>query len=235
MDGMLAPFERDIAGLRFDAPHVTLVSNVTGRVAEPAEVTRPAYWREHVRRPVRFEASVCTAMELGVTHFLEIGPAPVLLGMAARFAPAGLAWLPSLHEREDDWAVMLASLSALYVAGVNVDWEAFDRDYEHRHVDLPTYPFQRRHHWLDHDLQPASARGTGEHAWRSVGAMLDRQAGQGPIGVDLGGYADRWRCLEQLTDAHVIHVLRQAGLFGTARDRVTSSDGPGATRCLERS
>ena len=44
---------------------------------------------------------------------------------------------------------MLESLQALYVAGADIDWAGFDRDYPRTRVALPTYPFQRRRYWLD--------------------------------------------------------------------------------------
>ena len=43
---------------------------------------------------------------------------------------------------------MLATLAALYVRGVPVDWAAFDRPYPRRKVSLPTYPFQRERYWV---------------------------------------------------------------------------------------
>ncbi len=41
------------------------------------------------------------------------------------------------------------SLGALYVAGVEIDWLGFERDYPRRKVCLPTYPFQRQRCWRD--------------------------------------------------------------------------------------
>ena len=43
---------------------------------------------------------------------------------------------------------MLATLAALYVRGVPLDWAAFDRPYPRRKVSLPTYPFQRERYWV---------------------------------------------------------------------------------------
>jgi NADP-dependent 3-hydroxy acid dehydrogenase YdfG/acyl carrier protein len=43
---------------------------------------------------------------------------------------------------------MLESLAELYVRGVEVDWNGFDRDYARRKVALPTYPFERTRYWL---------------------------------------------------------------------------------------
>ena len=59
-------------------------------------------------------------------------------------AGADVSWLPTLRCGQNDWRVLLGSLSALYVAGSEVDWSSFDRDYPRRRLSLPTYPFERQ-------------------------------------------------------------------------------------------
>jgi acyl transferase domain-containing protein len=44
---------------------------------------------------------------------------------------------------------MLSAVGTLYVQGVKIDWQAFDRDYPRRRLSLPTYPFQRERHWIE--------------------------------------------------------------------------------------
>ena len=44
---------------------------------------------------------------------------------------------------------VLGAVASLYVAGLAVDWKAFDAAHEFRHVPaLPTYPFQEEIYWL---------------------------------------------------------------------------------------
>ena len=57
---------------------------------------------------------------------------------------------------------MLASLSQLYVHGVDVDWAGFDRDYPRHKVSLPTYPFQRKRYFVDREIQRAGRPGTAQ-------------------------------------------------------------------------
>ena len=83
-----------------------------------------------------------TLADAGCKVFLEIGPNPVLLGLGRGcIEPDGALWLASMRSGRDDWAELLASLSQLYVHGVDVDWAGFDRDYPRHKVSLPTYPF----------------------------------------------------------------------------------------------
>jgi len=150
MEPMLAAFDAVLATVTFRAPKVRLVSNVTGRVATAEEITRPDYWRRHVREAVRFAAGMQTLEEAGCDSFLEIGPAPVLLGMGRQCCSRQAGqWLPSLRSGRDDWAELLGSLQALYQAGAPIDWAGFDRGYPRHKVRLPTYPFQRERFWIE--------------------------------------------------------------------------------------
>ncbi|HLF25325.1 MAG TPA: SDR family NAD(P)-dependent oxidoreductase [Anaerolineae bacterium] len=149
MEPILDEFERIASEVKFSAPRIRLISNVTGKTAAAAEIANPTYWRTHIRRAVRFHESMEALQQLGFELFVEMGPSPTLIGMGQRCLPEDTgAWLPSLRKGQDDWQAVLKSLSALYVHGVAVDWVGFDKPYSRRRIALPTYPFQRDRYWL---------------------------------------------------------------------------------------
>jgi len=220
MDPVLDEFEREVAALPRRAPQLTLVSNLTGQPATAEALADPRYWRRHLREAVQFEASMRSAAAAEATHWLEIGPAPVLTGMAARFIDLpGERWLASLRPKADDWTVLLGALQQLWVDGADIDWSAFHADHARTRVELPTMPWQRRRYWFD--LPEEAPAADPMHAWRSIADALDRASGQGPIGVDLSGYDRRWACLERLTVAAAATTLREAGCFMQPGERAT--------------
>jgi epothilone polyketide synthase D len=144
MDPMLNELEKFAAGISFSSPEIPLVSNVTGRALESCDAR---YWRDHVREPVRFAEGMRSLASLGVKTFVEIGPHPVLVALGQQCVEGG-SWHPSLHREQSPRARMLQSLGELYVRGAEVDWAGRDRGRGFRKVALPTYPFQRRRHWV---------------------------------------------------------------------------------------
>ncbi len=148
MEPMLDEFERIAREIKYSAPRMPLLSNLTGQFVADDEITNARYWRNHVREAVRFSDAMATLQEHGCKIFVEIGPSPTLLSMGQRCLPENSAiWLPSLRNGRDDWQQMLETLAGLYVRGVNVDWDRFHREGERRRVALPTYPFQRQRYW----------------------------------------------------------------------------------------
>ncbi len=121
-------------------------------------MTNAAYWRRHLRLPVRFAEGIRSLYAEGYTYFLEIGPHPVLSGMAQRIEGAeGRVFLPSLRKGWQDWQQVLESLAFLYVQGIAVDWTAFDKDYSRQRLSLPTYPWTRQRYWITEQNSPRQA------------------------------------------------------------------------------
>ncbi|TQM85576.1 thioester reductase-like protein [Saccharothrix saharensis] len=140
MEPALEEFRRVAAKITYHAPVIPVVSNVTG--AADADVTSPDYWVRHVREAVRFADCVRTLAERGVTTFVEVGPAAALTPMVRETVDATAVAL----QRDG----LVTALGELHAAGVPVDWAAFFSGTGARHVELPTYPFQRQRYWVEH-------------------------------------------------------------------------------------
>ncbi len=149
VEPILDAFEQAASRFHFLAPRVPLASNVTGQMLAMDHVPDASYWKRQARGTVRFASGINALVEQGCELFMELGPEPNLLGMGKRCVPKGMgSWLPSLSKGQNDWQVLLGSLSTLYVQGIAVDWAGFDQDYQRRLMPLPTYPFERKRHWI---------------------------------------------------------------------------------------
>ncbi len=180
MQPMLADFARIAAGISYTAPQIPLVSNLTGTLASD-EIATPEYWRRHIRQPVKFMAGVQSLSQHGCEIFIEIGPKPTLLGMGARCLGSDHAlWLPSLRPGETAWQTLLNSLGQLSVCGP-VDWKGFDQAYQRRRLPLPTYPFQRRRHWLDRPAALTTAVRSNDSSQPLLGHKLQLPTVQATI------------------------------------------------------
>jgi malonyl CoA-acyl carrier protein transacylase len=215
LEPILPAFEQVAAGLKPTDPTTGFISNLTGRPADAHLLGRADYWRRHAREPVQFMAGIRFLVEQGVRIFVEIGPSPVLLGMARRCVDdTRLLWLPSLRPGRNDWTQMLEAVQAIYIAGAEIDWSGLDRDYPRQRLALPTYPFQRRHYWL---VQSSAMRDQAkpdlEKPWQSAKAAALRQSRHAPLGINVVDYGGVWNCLGRLTTAHAANTLRELGAF----------------------
>ncbi|WP_270858013.1 acyltransferase domain-containing protein, partial [Streptomyces rochei] len=145
MEPMLDEFRRVASGLTYHAPVLPVVSNVTGRLAEPGDFQDPEYWVRHVRGTVRYHDGIRTLEGEGVRTFVEVGPQAVLAGLGCG---DDAVFLASQRRDRPEAGQLVTTLGKLHTRGVTVDWEAFFAGRGARTVDLPTYAFQRQRYWL---------------------------------------------------------------------------------------
>lgn len=157
MQPILDAFAALAGSLTLSTPQIPLIGN-NSAAPVGTEITHAAYWRQHLRQPVRFAASIHTLAEQGFNVFIEIGPNPTLLSMAQRCLPdsADMLFLPSLRKSRSDPETMLASLGELYMRGLEIDWQALETPFTPaRRIALPTYPFQRERYWVEGAQMPS--------------------------------------------------------------------------------
>ncbi|MEY9835568.1 type I polyketide synthase [Streptacidiphilus sp. EB103A] len=198
MEPMLLAFGRVAESVQYQEPSLPVVSTVTGRLAEPGELTSPRYWVQHVRNAVRFADGVRGLAENGATRFLELGPDGTLTAMAQlcldgadgvvdvvnhEAAEGGDGaevvehlLVPALRkDRADAWS-LTSAVAALHTRGAAVRWPAFFEGSGARRVELPTYAFQRRRHWLPASVMSAAgvtAAGLGAAGHPLLGAVVE--------------------------------------------------------------
>ena len=118
---------------------------------------------------------------------------------------------------------MLETLGKLYIHGVEIDWEGFDRDYDRVKVALPTYPFQRNHYRVEPQaIVPGGLTEPKGSVWDLLTAAGNRQAGQGPLDLEAYHYPERWKALHHLTVAYICRTLKEMGVFAQPQEKLTA-------------
>ncbi|MEU8191987.1 acyltransferase domain-containing protein, partial [Micromonospora carbonacea] len=237
MEPMLAGFRAVLDGLAWQTPRLPVVSNVTGRVVEAAEITDPDYWVRHVREAVRFGDAVTTLHGLGVTSFVEVGPDATLTAMAADTPvdrPVHL--VAALRRDQPDTTALVTALAKLHVTGTPVDWAAW---FTHtggrpRTVDLPTYAFQHQRYWLDARTRPHGPAGPSSDPWRyhvTWQPLPDhprREHDDLLLVVPDDGAADQWATALAAPGVRVLRVAADRDRAGLASDLADAyADGQG--------
>ncbi|WP_345597941.1 beta-ketoacyl synthase N-terminal-like domain-containing protein, partial [Streptomyces marokkonensis] len=219
MEPMLAEFRAVAEGLVFHAPHIPVVSNVTGRLSEETsgyEGCTAEYWVRHVREAVRFADGVTRLDEQGVRTYIELGPGGVLTSMARAGAGGDSLFVPALRARRPEAPALLTAVAALHVHGARLDWDALfgGRRAAHRRVALPTYAFERQRYWLDGTAtSPAAAIGGAPAPAQPAAASATGTAPVGDLGRRLAGLPEpeRDEAVLDLVRAHIAAVLGHAG------------------------
>ncbi|WP_431886451.1 SDR family NAD(P)-dependent oxidoreductase [Micromonospora wenchangensis] len=166
MEPMLAPLAEILADVTFRPARIPLVSALTGKLVDDAEMTTD-FWIRHTRQTVRFAEAVRTARDLGITDFLEIGPDSALSAPAREsLGNTAAVHTTAITGHSEDSGLLLA-VAGLHTRGSTVDWVAVREAAglpAGAQVTLPTYPFQRRRFWLD-DSRPPVVEGP---LWQAI-------------------------------------------------------------------
>ncbi|WP_082741926.1 type I polyketide synthase [Burkholderia sp. MSMB1072] len=241
MEPMLAEFGAVAATVRYRAPAIPIVSNVTGRF-EVERLCDPAYWVEHVRATVAFRAGVDTLLDDKVTTVVEIGPGKTLAGlvtacMAERADHGNVIALPSMNNDGRETEQLLRALAHIYMCGRRVDWHAYERSrtgapmrQAARRGVLPPYPLEAHRYWVN-AREPAQRANVLTSA-----AVTRRTAGRGVLGWRLAIPAsDRRRYESEVSDrylpflgGHRVHgqlVFPAAGFVEALLDAASRRDG----------
>jgi amino acid adenylation domain-containing protein len=157
MEPMLAAFEEEVRKVKLLPPSTPYVSGVTGTSITSAEATDPQYWARHCRQPVRFADALSTLFTLPNPVLVEVGPGMTLTTLAHQQKTGKeaviLASLPQRSAEIDATGTMLEALGKLWLAGVQPDWNGLYSHERRSRIPLPTYPFERKRHWVEPPAQ----------------------------------------------------------------------------------
>ncbi|MBI4820363.1 MAG: thioester reductase domain-containing protein [Deltaproteobacteria bacterium] len=168
MDPVRGELLECLRDLRFEPPRLPIISTVTGELVTRSSDRSGEYWWKNVRQTVRFAPAIDVLGAEGLTHFLEIGPHPVL-GASIKeclSSRGAVVSLPTLRRGSPERATYLSSLGALHTLGHEVHFSTLYP--EATQVDLPGYPFQRERFWAERYESMVARVAPPKHAIMSV-------------------------------------------------------------------
>jgi acyl transferase domain-containing protein/NADP-dependent 3-hydroxy acid dehydrogenase YdfG/acyl carrier protein len=155
LEPYLNEFREACAGVRFRAPSMRFISNLSGAEAEGNEVATVDYWVRHLRNTVRFSAGVESMLAaFPDALLLEVGPGNTLCSLARLHLQKGRepVAIPTMrHPKEagSDWSVFLLAYGRLWAGGYEVSWDWLYEGRRRFRIPLPSYPFEKKRHWID--------------------------------------------------------------------------------------
>ncbi|WP_406205789.1 SDR family NAD(P)-dependent oxidoreductase [Kitasatospora sp. NBC_01560] len=152
MDPVLDEFLAVAESLTYHPARIPVVSTLTGEIGN--DLTEPAYWVRQLRHAVRFHDALTTLGSNGVTTYLELGPDATLTTLARTTRPGTVASALLVPNRAETHTVLTA-LATAHTHGHPTTWPT--HGVPGSHTPLPTYPFQRRRHWIDSTPAAATA------------------------------------------------------------------------------
>lgn len=158
IEPILKDFHVIAKGVSFCKPTVPVASTLLGKIVEQEGVFTAEYLCRHAREPVKFlnalEACKTTGIVDEQTLWLEIGPNAVCLSAVKSVLNVSEPFASRTLKKEESSLVSIAnSIAKVYASGVDVNWMAYQREYEltHRLLLLPSYAFDMKNYWIQYE------------------------------------------------------------------------------------
>ncbi len=148
--------ETELPALMTSEPSATMISSLTGRVAQPSDIGDKDHWRR-LLQDGQESSNGLDGMEVGLAVELGILARPGSL-VAARWPagpgrPTAPAVLDGLVHQAPDGSQggneeFVRSIARAYEGDVSVSFSGLFAGEQRRRVSVPLYPFQRRRFWV---------------------------------------------------------------------------------------
>ncbi|MFT4977900.1 MAG: acyl transferase domain-containing protein/acyl carrier protein, partial [Myxococcota bacterium] len=135
MEPAVEGFKQQIEHIQTQKPSIRFFSALTGREHRTIDTQ---HWVQHFKEPVLFNKTLLSMIE-SVEAIVEVGPQPVLIGLARR-AKADAALIPVCRKNRAGATQILAATAKAYVLGADISAGAL-WDKPPIRVLLPTTPF----------------------------------------------------------------------------------------------
>lgn len=156
MDAIKDELYGALSGLSSKSAQLPLYSTVTGELLTGYDAGA-AYWWQNTRATVLFEPALRRMLDDDFTHFIELGPHPVLAASILEIAGTQRVSVTAAQRREDDDVrTLLNCLGVLHNTGHDIAWDRLYPRGDARLLKIPGYPWQTKRYWHDnHEIDEA--------------------------------------------------------------------------------
>jgi naphtho-gamma-pyrone polyketide synthase len=167
VEPILAEFEHAAAqGVVYHPPTVPVLSPLLAKLvpAGDSDTLNASYLTAACRGRVDFTGALAAAaaapaddggLGLGAaerTIWLEIGSHPVCSGMVKGTLGSHSKTVATLRQQEDAYQTLTAAVKVLYLAGIEVNWNEYHRDFPAAQevLELPMYAWDLKNYWIQY-------------------------------------------------------------------------------------
>jgi amino acid adenylation domain-containing protein/non-ribosomal peptide synthase protein (TIGR01720 family) len=158
MESILPEFREELANIKFNAPKIDFISNLTGVTITNAEATSAEYWVKHLRNTVKFSDGI-NHLDHSNYQFIEVGPGNTLSSLLKQHNGISAHQLFSLikhkKDNQDDESYFFNTLTNLWLTKQTPTENplaiAQAADQLPRKITLPALQYDRQHYWIEED------------------------------------------------------------------------------------
>jgi len=155
-DPILNEFSEFVNQFSLNAPVLPFISCLTGEFITKEQATSGTYWAQQLRNTVLFRHGISTISKNDDVIYLEIGPNTHLSSLVRQNKDVEnkKAIIDTLGKPEnvDERYRILSALGNMFNIGININFNTLQKDINPNKISLPTYPFERKRHWIDFKL-----------------------------------------------------------------------------------
>jgi acyl transferase domain-containing protein len=156
MDVITADLEKVASAITFHKPKLPVLCPLDGGTIKDIGTFNGNYLARHCREPVNIlQAFLDARNEFVYTDqatLLELGPHPAIASMVNATLGPHMITLPTAYRGRDMWQTLSSTLASLYMAGADIRWAAYQRDFgaSHKVLSLPAYSWDTKHYWIQY-------------------------------------------------------------------------------------
>ncbi|USW47943.1 Putative thioesterase, Acyl transferase domain superfamily, phosphopantetheine binding ACP [Septoria linicola] len=156
VDPILEEFSKITARHHIKTPEIPIISATYGRVLRHEDDFEVDYFVKHCRNSVNMVDALADAVKQNLLDKtmigLEIGPTAVVTQLVKEAVSPTMQAYAVVSKGKDSWHLMTHALSRMYLAGANIEWSRYHRDFAgaHKVLELPAYAWTLKEYWLQY-------------------------------------------------------------------------------------